>query len=588
MILGRRGLSLFLSPTAVYTDHMHSDKLFVQIIIALVQQTGLNIIVALLLSRLPMFTKMIRNRNHNTSDLLFPVIVLGLLGTVGTYTGVPIQGALANARMVPVFVGGLLGGPVVGILAGLIAGIHRWGIDIGGFTAISCMISTILEGALAGYLSRYFYRSQHKPLFALFAAAIAELMQMAVILITARPFIDALQLVRVIIGPMVIANAVGCALIILVFENLFSEGERMAARQSHQVLKIADQSLSLFRKGLNQNTAAAAAEIIRKEMSLIAVAITDETKILVHSGAGDDHHNTAQSLLTRITKEALRTGQVQIAMTHEEIGCYHDKCGLKSAVIAPLMRDDECIGTLKLYKGEENGINQADIETAKGLAVLISSQLELSRLDEQKQLLRKAQMRALQAQINPHFLFNAINTIVSLIRTNPDKGRELLIHLGTFYRNNLQSGDSSVPLETEIKHIQAYLEIEQARFGDRLKVIYEIQDDLGIDLPPLLLQPLVENAVIHGIQPCPEGGVVTIKAESTQEGVILSVHDSGAGVRDKEFCSDEEDTAAKSIGIANIRQRLLNMYGPSSNLQLLCDQGIGTTARIFIPSGEQT
>ena len=564
---------------------MLSDKIIIQIIIALVQQTGLNIIVALLLSRLGMFTRMIRSRNHNVRDLLFPILVLGMLGMLGTYTGIPIQGALANARMVPVFVGGLLGGPVVGIFAGLIAGIHRWGIDVGGFTAVSCMISTIAEGALAGFLSPYFYRSARKPLFAMGAAALAEIMQMVLILMTARPIADAVNLVKVISIPMVTANAIGCSLIILVFENLFSEGERMAARQSHQVLKIADQTLALFRRGLNHETATAAAEIIRKEMSLIAVSFTDCEKILVHSGVGDDHHNSSQTMLTRLTKEAMRNGMLMTAGTADEIGCFHPNCSLKSAVIAPLLRDDECIGSLKLYKGQENAINQADIETARGLATLISSQLELSRLDEQKQLLRQAKMLALQAQINPHFLFNAINTIVSLIRTNPEKGRELLVHLGTFYRNNLQSGGTSVSLETEIKHIKAYLEIEKARFGDRLNVVYDIQPDLKLDLPPLLLQPLVENAVIHGIQPCPDGGTVTIGAEASEGGTVLTVHDNGQGFKDHEFCDDPEDKPSKSIGIVNIRQRLLNLYGSSSTLILSCDQGEGTTARIFIPSG---
>ncbi len=567
---------------------MHSDALLIQIIIALIQQMGLNIIVALLLSRLGMFTRMIRNRKRSTSDLIFPVIVLGCLGIVGTYTGVPIQGALANARMVPVFVGGLLGGPVVGLFAGLIAGVHRWGIDIGGFTALSCMISTILEGAMAGFLSPFFYRSENKPLYALWAAAAAEIMQMIIIILTARPVADALQLVSVIMGPMVIGNAIGCALIILVFENLFSEGERMAARQSHQVLKIADQSLALFRKGLSRETAAEAAGIIRKEMGLIAVAFTDKEKILVHSGAGDDHHTPRKSRLTRITREVLNNGELKTAMTKEEIGCEQPDCALRSAVIAPLKRNEECIGALKLYKGEENGINQADIETARGLAVLISSQLELSRLEEQKTLLRQAQMLALQAQINPHFLFNAINTIVSLIRTDPDKGRGLLIHLGTFYRNTLQAGATSVPLETEIRHINAYLEIEQARFGERLKVVYDLEEGVNPDLPPLLLQPLVENAVIHGIQPSPEGGTVTIRSESTSGGYVLSVQDDGVGFSEENICEDEEDGADKSVGLANIRQRLLNLYGPSSELQLSCEEGKGVVARIFIPKEKES
>ncbi|OQY30700.1 MAG: hypothetical protein B6241_15455 [Spirochaetaceae bacterium 4572_59] len=195
------------------------------------------------------------NSKKSFLDYLFPVLVMGGLGIIGTYTGVPIRGALANARMVPVFVAGLLGGPVVGILAGIIAGVHRWAFDIGGFTAISCMISTIMEGALAGYLSQRFYNSRKKGMFALFAAVCAEILQMLIILITASPFEDAWDLVKIISIPMITANSIGCALIILAFEHLFSEAERMAARQSQQILKIADQTLPLLRKGLNYETA---------------------------------------------------------------------------------------------------------------------------------------------------------------------------------------------------------------------------------------------------------------------------------------------------------------------------------------------
>ena len=213
---------------------MLSDKIIIQIIIALVQQAGLIIIIALLLSRLNIFTRIIKSTNRRFRDYIFPVLVLGGLGIIGTYTGVPIQGALANARMVPVFAGGLLGGPIVGILAGAIAGIHRWGFDIGGFTAVSCMISTIAEGALAGVLSKRFYSAERKPLFALVSAAAAEALQMIIILLTARPFADAVLLVEIISIPMIIANSIGCALIILALENLFREAERRAARQSHQ------------------------------------------------------------------------------------------------------------------------------------------------------------------------------------------------------------------------------------------------------------------------------------------------------------------------------------------------------------------
>lgn len=568
---------------------MPSDKIIIQIIIALVQQAGLIIIIAILLSRVTIFTRIIRSSRRKFRDYLFPILVMGGLGIIGTYTGVPIQGALANARMVPVFVAGLLGGPVVGILAGLIAGLHRWAFDIGGFTAISCMISTIAEGALAGYLSRHFYKSRKKGVFALFAAANAEILQMIIILIIARPFEDAWALVKVISIPMITANSIGCSLIILAFEHLFNEAERMAARQSQQVLKIADQTLPLLRKGLNYENARRTVQIIFHELSMSAVAITDRDKILVHAGHGADHHKSGNPLLTKITKEVMKTGRLMVAMTSEEIGCKKENCALKSAVIAPLKRDQECIGTLKLYKGEENNINQADIETARGLAALFSSQLELSRLDEQKELLRKAELQALQAQINPHFLFNAINTIVSLIRTEPEKGRKLLLHLGTFYRNNLQSGAMSVPLETEINHIKSYLEIEQARFGNRLEIQYDIAENLNLSIPPLLLQPLVENAVIHGIQPKLEGGKITISASAAEKGVILTVNDNGLGLGDYQsaFCEDSDEKKTDSIGLINIRRRLLNTYGPSADLQLECSEESGTTARIFIPLGEE-
>ena len=215
--------------------------------------------------------------------------------------------------------------------------------------------------------------------------------------------------------------------------------------------------------------------------------------------------------------------------------------------------------------------------------------MELSRLDEQKELLRRAELRALQAQINPHFLFNAINTIVSLIRSEPEKGRNLLLHLGTFYRNNLQSGAISVPLATEINHIKSYLEIEQARFGERLEIRYEIEEGLNLSIPPLLLQPLVENAVIHGIQPLPEGGCITIKASSMGKGIILSVNDNGQGLNQNanNRCMDPEDERTDSIGLNNIRQRLINTYGPSADLQLECSGEKGTTAKIFIPAGER-
>ena len=600
---------------------MLDDRLTAQILVALVQQMGLIIVVALLLSRIPAFARLVRPERSEPEDSVFPAtnqrlkdpmailvpsLALGCLGIVGTYTGVPVQGALANARMIPVFVGGLLGGPAVGILSGLIAGTHRWLIDIGGFTAVACMISTVAEGILGGMLSPRFHASGRKARFALAAGASAEGLQMLIILAVARPFREAVSLVSVISIPMIVANGLGVSLIIVGFENLLNEGERRAARLAQQVLRVADKTVTVLRQGLDQKSAAQTAQIIHKEMGLAAVAVTDTERILVHVGLGSDHHEAGSSLMTRLTREVLESGKPRIAVNADEIGCSHQGCPLKSAVIVPLLRENACIGTLKLYRTGAGHIGRTEAETAQGLAGLISAQLELSRIEEQKKQLRRAELHALQAQINPHFLFNAINTIVSLVRTNPQKGRELLVALASFYRSSLHSNALMIPLEQELQHVRSYLQIESARFGERLEVHYQIEEGVNVMVPPLLLQPLVENAVLHGILPLPSGGRITIGAKSLPSGTQLWVHDEGKGFDGQPAgsCPDPEEerglgpenTASKSlksqmgkskkdsIGLNNIRARLWSAYGPEASLSFDCAQG--TYAKILIPKHE--
>src|SRR5690606_31491430 len=177
---------------------------------------------------------------------------------------------------------------------------------------------------------------------------------------------------------------------------------------------------------------------------------------------------------TSLTKKVIESGEFVIANRKEEIGCEHAGCKLKSAIIVPLKEDDRVIGTLKLYKDEENSMTPIEQELALGLGVIFSTQIELGKIDYQAELLAKAELKALQAQINPHFLFNALNTIISLIRTQPEDARKLLLHLGNYFRNNLQEFDSEVDFYKEIDNVKSYLEIEKARFKDKLNIIYDI------------------------------------------------------------------------------------------------------------------
>ncbi|CAK7019355.1 sensor histidine kinase [Tissierella sp.] len=547
-------------------------------------RVGIILILALFLSKIGLFRKLVSKENIDIKDKILLSIIFGVFGIIGTYTGIHLQGAIVNSRVIGVFVGGLLGGPLVGILSGIIAGGHRFLIDIGGFTAIACGISTLSEGAMAGLLKKKFENSPYRITFALISGAIAEVIQMIIILLVARPFSEALDLVKIIGIPMIVGNGIGIAAFIAITDSIFKEIENEAVYQAQLTLKIADRTLAYFRKGYNEDTARDTAKIIYDMSKIKAVAFTDTEKILAHVGIGEDHHLVGSTIQTNLTKEALLAKKYVVANTREEIGCNHSNCPLKSAIIVPIKEDDKVIGTLKLYKGQENSITKVDIELALGLAQMFSTQIELSKIDYQRELLSRSELKALQAQINPHFLFNAINTIVSLTRTQPDNARKLLIHLGNYFRTNLQQDIEVVDLYKEIEHINSYIEIEKARFGDKLDIIYDIPENIECKLPPLLLQPIVENAIKHGVLGKIEGGRVEIIARDNGRETKLVVKDDGVGISKEDLeCLFKENDNKESIGLKNVNERLRNKYGKEYGLILESEINKGTTATMVIP-----
>ena len=550
----------------------------------LADRVGIILILALILSRTGIFKKLILKQKIENKDKIILSIIFGVFGIIGTYTGIETRGAIVNSRVIGIFVGGLLGGPIVGIIAGIIAGGHRLLIDIGGFTALACAISTISEGVMAGFLRERFDKSNHRIIFALIAGFLAEVMQMIIILLVARPFSDAKDLVIVIGIPMIIANGIGIAIFIAIIDSIFKEIENEAVHQAQLALKIADKTLIYFRKGYNEETANDTAKIIWEMTNIKAVAFTDTEKILAHVGIGEDHHLPGGNIITNLTRRALKTDRYIVANKRDEIGCDHSECTLKSAVIVPIRQEDKTIGLIKLYKEKANSITKVEIELALGLAQIFSTQIELSKIDYQRELLSRSELKALQAQINPHFLFNAINTIVSLTRTQPDDARRLLIQLGNYFRSNLQQEVEEVDLSKELEHINSYVEIEKARFGDKLEIIYNISEDVKCKLPPLLLQPLVENAIKHGVLEKIEGGKVEIIGCKEGKGTKLIVRDNGVGIP-KEILDTlfNKDNTRDSIGLTNVNERLKNKYGEEYGLKIESQVDFGTTATIIIP-----
>ncbi len=558
--------------------------LIVKMMLSLLNKLGIIIILAVIISRIGIFRKLIVKKNITLLDKVILSIIFGLIGIMGTYSSVPINGALANTRIVGVMVGALFGGPTVGFLAGLIAGGHRYLIDIGGFTAFACGISTLVEGLMGGYAHNYIRNSKHKWQSAFLVGMISEFTQMLIILVVARPFADALELVKIIVFPMVIVNAFGIAIFVGIIENIYAEYDRIASIQAEKALRIANLTLPHFRKGLNYEVAHRVVNIIYDFVDVAAVTITNCNEILCHKGIGEDHHSQGMGLQTEDTKEVLETGKYKIIHDKEGIGCNRSDCQLGSGVVVPLKEKEKVVGTLKLYKKEKNSISPIDTKLALGLGQLFSTQIELSKVDYQKKLITEAELKALQAQINPHFLFNAINTIVSFIQLDTKKAKGLLISLADFFRKSISNNQDLVDIDIELKHIASYLEIERVRFGNKLQVEYDLQDNISCKLPPLILQPIVENAIIHGILPKKGGGTVTIRSRREGSDLILQVIDDGVGIESEKLTRlINMKTNFDSVGLNNVNKRLINLYGDEYRLKIKSRNQEGTSVLIRIP-----
>ena len=557
------------------------------LIFSLLQQLSVYLVIAYLLSKTPLFMPLTTVSGH-FSQRFACYVVFSLFCILGTYFGLAIENAIANTRAIGAVMGGLLGGPIVGFAVGLTGGLHRY--SMGGFTDTACAISTTAEGLLGGFVHLYYMRRGQidkifKPSVALVVLLTAEIMQMSIILLVAKPFDQAFSLVGSIALPMITANALGGALFMSIIQDRKAIYEKYSAAFSSKALKIAERSVDIFSNGFNQQSTQQIAKIIYEETGVGAVAITDRNKILAFIGIGDDHHLPGTTISSSYTKKAIENAEMIYADGYAiSYQCSIDnRCKLGSALIIPLLDgENKVLGTIKLYEPKQKLFSTVNHTLGEGLAKLLSNQILAGRYNEQQQLLMQAELRLLQAQVNPHFLFNALNTISAVIRRDPDKARDLIQHLSQFFRRNLKHNIESVTIKEELAHVTAYLEVELARFSDRLQVEFLVDEKLlvrDVMLPTFTLQPLVENAIKHGTSSLLADGKIEIKGElrdvNNKPIVILQVIDNAGTYAPKKD--------ADGLGLQIVDKRLKNAFGSQYGLQMSCQTGHFTKAKITFP-----
>ncbi|MGR5236169.1 LytS/YhcK type 5TM receptor domain-containing protein [Vibrio alfacsensis] len=552
-----------------------------ELVISLLQQMCVYLVLAYMLSKTPIILPLLSISSRLSHRFICYVLFSGFC-ILGTYFGLQINDAIANTRAIGAVMGGLFGGPVVGFAVGLTGGIHRY--TLGGFTDLACAISTTAEGLIGGLLHIYLIKRNKgvmlfNPSVVFSITFVAEIVQMIILLAVAKPFEQAYELVSAIAAPMIIANSIGAALFMSILQDRKTIFEKYSATFSRRALSIADRSVGILSTGFNSDNADKIARIIYEETKVGAVAITDQEKILAFVGIGDDHHRPNTPISSQSTLDSMAKNDIiYLDGSERPYQCSLAKnCKLGSALIIPLRAGKEVVGTIKLYEPKRKLFSTANMSMAEGIAQLLSSQILYGDYQQQQTLLAQAEIKLLHAQVNPHFLFNALNTISAITRRNPDKARELIQNLSHFFRSNLKQNINTVTLKEELAHVNAYLSIEKARFTDRLKVDIDIEPELlDVKLPSFTLQPLVENAIKHGISNLLEGGKVKIYSQPHPQGHLITVEDNAGS-----YEPPQENHSG--LGMEIVDKRLSNQFGRDSALKITFKEHQFTQMSFIIP-----
>jgi two-component system sensor histidine kinase LytS len=345
-------------------------------------------------------------------------------------------------------------------------------------------------------------------------------------------------------------------------------------RRTAPALELLAATLPELRLGLSAAAARTVAYEVFEKLGFGAVAVTDTSRVLAFVGAGADHHTPGDAPM-RTVFETLARNEPLVAPLALRVECRHPACPLGSAAIVPLRGSAGPLGTLVAYATDGAPLAESDVELLTQLGEQLSAQLQLAEL-------AGSQVTAMQAQMEPHFVFNCLNTIASFIRTDPERARRLVLAFADYVRWTLSRPQEFITLAEELGHVESYLALEQARFGPQLEVTIDAKPDaLDVRLPPFLVQPIVENAVKHGKTERPLHLIV--RARVRRGRLRVTVRDDGRGIAREALERVLEPGVGEGtgLGLSNVHGRLTAFYGEGVRLRSF---PFGTIVRLEVPA----
>lgn len=359
--------------------------------------------------------------------------------------------------------------------------------------------------------------------------------------------------------------------------HLGTESDRATFRTLH----TASLASPALREGLTVASAERSIRHLRTLLGTPAAALTDTSSLLAWDGIGSHHADQ----VPLVAQTAVEHGSTRVT-DRRGLPCDEPGCPVRHAIASPLVVDERIVGTLQVFAPQTTA---GLVRAADEVAQWVSGQLELAQLDASRTRLMEAEVRALRAQISPHFIYNSLGAIASFVRTDPDRARELLLEFADFTRYSFRRHGEYTTLAEELRSVERYLLLEQARFGDRLQVTLRIAPEvLPVAVPFLCIQPLVENAVRHGLEGAPDktsgSGRITIVARDLDQECVIEVEDDGVGEDpEKVRRALAGDSDLDSIGLGNVDARLRTTYGDDYGLVVETARGAGTKVTVRVP-----